>query len=135
MPVRANYALHIARTQAKEAVNLLLFRMNWQDLTSLEQVRSIKNSAGYSLIFKHSTRCSISLMAKKKLELEAEYIPKDIPAYYVDLLNYREISNSIAELFQVHHQSPQLLLIKNGECVFEATHSDISAEEVAEQVA
>ncbi len=109
--------------------------MNWQDLTSLEQLNTIKNSAEYSLIFKHSTRCSISLMAKKKLELEADLISEDLPTYYLDSLNYREISNTIAELFQVPHQSPQILLIKNGECVFEATHSDISAEEIAEQMA
>lgn len=108
--------------------------MNWQDLTSLEQVSTIKTRVGYSLIFKHSTRCSISLMAKKKLELEAACIPPDLPVYYLDLLNYREISNSVADLFQVPHQSPQVLLIKDGECVFEATHSDISAEELAEQL-
>lgn len=95
----------------------------------------IKANSGYSLIFKHSTRCSISLMAKKKLELEGEVIPENVPVYYLDLLNYREISNAIAEIFQVHHQSPQLLVIKDGECIFEASHGEISAEEAAEQLA
>ncbi|MFM6953950.1 MAG: bacillithiol system redox-active protein YtxJ [Sphingobacteriaceae bacterium] len=109
--------------------------MNWQDLTSLDKLNEIKNRSGYSIIFKHSTRCSISLMAKKKVELEGDAIPADIPAYYLDLLNYREISNAIAEVFQVPHQSPQLLLIHNGECVFEATHGEISAVELAEQLA
>jgi bacillithiol system protein YtxJ len=109
--------------------------MNWQNLTSLEELNHIKKSAGFSIIFKHSTRCSISLMAKKKLELEGDVIPADIPAYYLDLLNYREISNAIAEIFQAPHQSPQILLIHNGECVFEATHGEISAEELAEQIA
>ena len=109
--------------------------MNWQHLTSLEELSGIKNRKGFSIIFKHSTRCSISLMAKKKLELEGDAIPADIPAYYLDLLNYREISNAIAEIFQVPHQSPQILLIHNGECTFEATHGEISAEEVAEQLA
>ena len=109
--------------------------MNWQHLTSLEELSGIKNRKGFSIIFKHSTRCSISLMAKKKLELEGDAIPADIPAYYLDLLNYREISNAIAEIFQVPHQSPQILLIHNGECTFEATHGEISAEEVAEQIA
>jgi bacillithiol system protein YtxJ len=109
--------------------------MNWQHLTSLAELNSIKTHTGYSIIFKHSTRCSISLMAKKKLELESAVIPTDIPAYYLDLLNYREISNAITEVFQVPHQSPQILLINNGECIFEATHGEISAEELAEQIA
>jgi len=74
-------------------------------------------------------------MAKKKLELEGEVIPENVPVYYLDLLNYREISNAIAEIFQVHHQSPQLLVIKDGECIFEASHGEISAEEAAEQLA
>ena len=109
--------------------------MNWQHLTSLEELNGIKNRTGFGIIFKHSTRCSISLMAKKKLELEGAVIPADIPAYYLDLLNYREISNAIAEIFHVPHQSPQILLIHNGECTFEATHGEISAEELAEQIA
>jgi len=108
--------------------------MNWQHLTSSEELNSIKTHTGHSIIFKHSTRCSISLMAKKKLELEGDVIPVDIPAYYLDLLNYREISNAIAEVFQVPHQSPQILLIHNGECIFEATHGEISAEELVEQI-
>ena len=74
-------------------------------------------------------------MAKKKLELEGDVIPADIPTYYLDLLNYREISNAIAEIFHVLHQSPQILLIHNGECTFEATHGEISAEELVEQIA
>lgn len=109
--------------------------MNWIPLTELAQLQAIKASAGYSLIFKHSTRCSISLMAKKKLEFEADVIPDQVAVYYLDLLNYRDISNQIAEIFQVHHQSPQILLIKNGECILEASHDSISASEIAEQIA
>ena len=109
--------------------------MNWIALTEQEQLANIKADKGYSLIFKHSTRCSISLMAKKKLELEGEIIPENVPVYYLDLLNYREISNAVADIFQVHHQSPQLLVIKNGECIFESSHGEISAEEAAEQLA
>ncbi len=108
--------------------------MNWIPLTELAELQNIKVSPDYSIIFKHSTRCSISMMAKKKLELESEAIPENVPVYYLDLLSNRDISNTIAEIFQVHHQSPQLLLIKNGECTFEATHGEISAEEVAEQL-
>ncbi|MFM6976818.1 MAG: bacillithiol system redox-active protein YtxJ [Sphingobacteriaceae bacterium] len=109
--------------------------MNWIPLTDLHQLNTIKSAQGYTLIFKHSTRCSISLMAKKKFELESEALPADVPVYFLDLLSYRDISNTIAEIFQVPHQSPQLLVIKDGECIFESTHSEISAEEAAEQLA
>lgn len=108
--------------------------MNWTPLESIDQLDAIKNSAGYSVIFKHSTRCSISLMAKRKFEFEWESIPAETPLYFLDLISFRDISNSIAEIFQVHHESPQLLLIKGGDCVYETSHSEISAEDVAEQI-
>ncbi|MFW0716334.1 bacillithiol system redox-active protein YtxJ [Pedobacter sp. N23S346] len=109
--------------------------MTWVNLTSLDQLNEIKNADGYSLIFKHSTRCSISMMAKRNFEFNWEVIPVDTKLYFLDLISYREISNSVAEVFNVAHQSPQILLIKNGDCVLEASHSDISADEVAEVIA
>lgn len=109
--------------------------MNWIPLESLEQLQEIKQATGYSLLFKHSTRCSISLMAKKKFEFEGDSIPENTPVYFLDLLKNRPISNAIVEIFGVYHQSPQLLLIKDGECIFDASHGEISAEEAAEQMA
>ena len=109
--------------------------MNWIPLDNIEQLQEIKASEGYSVLFKHSTRCSISLMAKKKFEFEWDALPEDTALYFLDLLNHRQISNSIAEMFDVHHESPQLLLIKNGECIYESSHGEISAEETAEQMA
>ncbi|MDN3586955.1 bacillithiol system redox-active protein YtxJ [Pedobacter aquatilis] len=109
--------------------------MAWVNLTSIEQLDEIKSAEGFSLIFKHSTRCSISMMARKNFELDWDVIPADTKLYFLDLITYREISNKIAEVFQVTHQSPQILLIKNGDCVLEASHSDISADEVAEVIA
>jgi len=105
--------------------------MTWTQLNSLEQLNQMKNASGYSLIFKHSTRCSISMMAKRRFEMDWDSIPDNTPLYFLDLLTYRDISNKIADLFQVHHQSPQMLLIKDGECILEASHSDISTEEAA----
>lgn len=109
--------------------------MTWVNLTSLDQLNEIKNASGYNLIFKHSTRCSISMMAKRNFEFNWDVIPENTKLYFLDLISYREISNATAEIFQVAHQSPQILLIKNGDCVLEASHSDISAEEVAEIIA
>src|SRR4051794_35645580 len=104
--------------------------MQWTQLTELSQLNDIKNAAGYSIIFKHSTRCSVSTMAKKSFELDWDEIPAGTDLYFLDLLSHRDISSQIAEMFQVHHESPQALLIKQGECILDASHSDISVEEM-----
>lgn len=103
--------------------------MNWTLLESAEQLKDIKKHQGYSIIFKHSTRCSISLMAKKRLELDGDKLPSDMPVYFLDLIKYRDISNLVASDFQVYHESPQLLLIKNGECILDLSHSEVSIDE------
>jgi bacillithiol system protein YtxJ len=103
--------------------------MNWISLDSAEQLSGIKQQPGYSIIFKHSTRCSISLMAKRRFEMDWESLPDNVPVYFLDLIKHRDISNQVAEDFQVHHQSPQLLLIKDGECILDQSHSSVSLEE------
>lgn len=108
--------------------------MKWIPLESIEQLQEIKSAEGYSILFKHSTRCSISMMAKKRFELDWDTLPENTPIYFLDLLNYRDISKAIAELFHIHHESPQLLLIKDGECIYHTSHGEISAEETAEQM-
>ncbi|TKC07329.1 bacillithiol system redox-active protein YtxJ [Pedobacter frigoris] len=108
--------------------------MQWKNITDLNQISEIKDKQGYSLIFKHSTRCSVSAMAKRRFEMDWEAIPADTSLYFLDLISYRDISAQIAETFEVHHESPQILLIKDGDCVLDASHSDISAEEVAEVI-
>ncbi|RYZ99390.1 MAG: bacillithiol system redox-active protein YtxJ [Sphingobacteriaceae bacterium] len=103
--------------------------MNWTQLQSTDQLNEIKNLPGYSIIFKHSTRCSISMMAKRRFELDWDDLPENLPLYFLDLIQYRDISNQIAELFQVYHESPQLLLIKDGECILDQSHGGISVDE------
>ena len=77
------------------------------------------------LIFKHSTRCSISTLALNRIESKSE--GKSINCcYYLDLLSFRDISNKIEEDFNVFHQSPQILVIKNGKCIFHTSHNNIS---------
>ncbi len=100
--------------------------MNWTSLESADQINAINQYRGYSLIFKHSTRCSISLMVKRRFELDWDQLPGDLPLYFLDLIKYRELSNQIANDFSVYHESPQLLLIKDGECVLDLSHGQIS---------
>jgi len=107
--------------------------MNWHTIISEEQLDTIQEASYHKpqLIFKHSTTCSISKMALSRFE-RAE-APDSIDFHYLDLLNYRAISNAIAEKFQVHHESPQVILIKNGECTYDESHYGIMMDEVIEQ--
>lgn len=105
--------------------------MNWIPLTTEDQLILIKEKS-FSIpqvIFKHSTRCSTSSMVLNRLE-RAE-APATIDFYYLDLLAHRNISNKIAEDFQVYHESPQVLLIRNGECVYDESHMAITMDELA----
>ncbi len=109
--------------------------MNWHQLTTEEQLEQIKTDSKLKpqLIFKHSTRCNISSMALNRLNRETN-LP-DIEYHLLDLIAYRSLSQKIAEDLQVQHESPQVLLIRNGECVYDESHSGISVSEIAEQVA
>lgn len=109
--------------------------MSWIQLESLPQLQDIKANEGFSVIFKHSTRCSISMMAKKRVDMDLDDLPATVKPYFLDLIAHRDISNQIAELFQVHHESPQLLLIKDGECILDQSHGEISIEETLELIA
>ena len=103
--------------------------MNWTSLNSAEQIDAIKQQQGYSAVFKHSTRCSISMMVKKRFEMDWDKLPSDMPLYFLDLIKHRDLSSKIATDFQVHHESPQLLLIKDGDCVLDLSHGEVSVEE------
>lgn len=102
--------------------------MDWIQLYDTHQLADIQNDTDVSLIFKHSSRCIISKMVLKRLEEDWE--PVNAKLYFLDLLNYRGLSDEIAVRFHVHHESPQLLLIHKGECILDASHSDITADEV-----
>lgn len=101
--------------------------LNWTSLTSLEQLETIKKESETAsvLIFKHSTRCGISSMVIKQFEKLFTEEHQHLKVYYLDLLNYRTISDEVGYTFQVMHQSPQLIVIKNGVSVHNASHSDI----------
>ena len=108
--------------------------MNWIALTSDDQLEDIKLQSNTKpvVIFKHSTRCSISTMAKGRLDRGEQ--PQGIDFYYLDLLAFRPISNKITEMFSVPHESPQLLLIKNAECIYEETHNGIDMDDLKGQL-
>ena len=110
--------------------------MNWKQLTDqaqLDGIREASKAPGLKgiAIFKHSTRCSISSTAKSRLERQWDFDEAELPIYYLDLLRHRNISNQIASDFGVYHESPQLLLVKDGEVVYHASHFGIDARDLA----
>ncbi len=104
--------------------------MNWISLENEEQLHAIKKSS-YSrtqVIFKHSIRCGVSGVVKSRLEKGK--LPDDADYYFLDIIHQRALSNKIAEEFKVYHESPQVLVIKNGECIYDESHMGINAQEI-----
>ena len=111
--------------------------MNWNRLERPEQLKEIitESADNNILIFKHSTRCNISRSTLDRLERnwkDAE-VP-NVKPYFLDLLSYRDISNTIAEQFQVEHQSPQVLIIRHGKAIYDNSHYGIDFQEIREKV-
>ena len=106
--------------------------VNWIPLTKIEQLDEIKQQSKSEtvLIFKHSTRCGISSMVIKQFEKKFDESMNSIKVYYLDLLSYRQISDEVGYTFQVMHQSPQLLVIKNETAVATASHYDITLVDI-----
>lgn len=108
----------------------------WDQLTAMEQLDTIVEESKTTpvAIFKHSTRCGISRMVLRNFESTYNIEPTQMKLYYLDLLNYRNISDEVGYKFQVVHQSPQLIVIKNGVAVAHASHHSIRAEELTKFV-
>jgi len=107
--------------------------MNWIPLTTEDQLSRIieKSATVPQVIFKHSTRCGTSSVVLSRLE--RSNTPENIDFNFLDLVSYRNISRKVSEDFKVSHESPQVLLIKNGECIYDESHLGISMDELAEQ--
>jgi len=110
--------------------------MNWISLESVNQVKKIveRSKEKPCVIFKHSTRCSISSMAKFRLEGDWDISEDTAEAYYLDLIAHRDVSNYIAEELGVYHESPQIILLKGGEVVYDESHLDITVNELKESL-
>lgn len=105
----------------------------WQALTSLEQLEEIKKESLEQpvVIYKHSTTCGISGMVMNRLERNWKESLAHVKIYYLDLLTYRSISHAIADTFQVYHESPQILIVKDGHAIYDASHMGISVDGIA----
>ncbi|HKZ68368.1 MAG TPA: bacillithiol system redox-active protein YtxJ [Chitinophagaceae bacterium] len=106
--------------------------MNWIPLKDEAGLAAIKSQSAQQpqVIFKHSTRCGISSMIKNRLEKTKA--PGELGFHFLDLIAHRALSNKIADDFGIEHESPQILLIKNGECVYDESHNGISMDDIIE---
>ena len=109
--------------------------MNWIALTSEDQLEQIKQRSTErpQVIFKHSTRCGISALAKSRLDKAGP--AGNIDFFYLDLINYRNLSNKVAEEFNIYHESPQVLIIRNGKCVYDESHTGITMADIVRHAA
>lgn len=107
--------------------------MSWNLLQSADQLKELieRSASKPQLIFKHSTRCSISSMLLNRLERAG--LNDQIDWHLLDIIAHRQLSNQIAERFNVWHESPQILLIKESECIFDESHMGIQMAEIVEQ--
>ena len=109
--------------------------MEIKTLDKPQQLSEVKNARGLNVIFKHNTTCPISKSVWADFQQDAAQIPGLASVYYLDLLENREISDAVATQFDVPHESPQLLLIRDGKCIYNESLYDISAEKTAEAAA
>jgi bacillithiol system protein YtxJ len=110
--------------------------MNWNKLTSEEQIDQVIAASDQKpvLLFKHSTRCSISSMSLDRLLRNwKEEDSERITPYYLDLIAFRSVSNLVAERFGIPHESPQVLLIQKGKVTYHESHYGISYAEIMKQ--
>jgi len=126
---------NIFKSTSEEKKEIISF-VNWIPLKALEQLEEIKeiSKSEAVAIFKHSTRCGISRMVIKLFEKKFDEELKDFKVYYLDLLNDRDISNEVGYRFQVQHQSPQLLVIKDGITAEHASHYDITSVDLKQYI-
>jgi bacillithiol system protein YtxJ len=109
--------------------------MNWIPLQNDAQLDEIqeRSSGRPQLIFKHSTRCSTSAVVKGRLDRAEK--PEAIDFYYLDLISYRPVSNKVADLFRIDHESPQVLLIRDGQCIYDESHMGITMADIVDAAA
>lgn len=104
----------------------------WTEITSTAQLEEVLQapSGKAKVFFKHSTRCSISAMALRTFEREWKLDDQEYDLFFIDLIAHRDVSNAIAEKLHVIHQSPQVIVVKSDEVIYDASHHTINAEKI-----
>jgi bacillithiol system protein YtxJ len=121
-------------------VNMIWFSAGineeWIKFTDIEQLNEIvlQSETTPIIIYKHSTRCGLSAMTQNMLDRDWARLKQHAKLYFLDLIQHRNISNNVAERFNVRHQSPQILIIKKGQSVYDVSHYQIKVETILENL-
>lgn len=110
--------------------------IDWIKLESIDQLDSIVKSSFEQpvLIYKHSIRCGLSSVVCSRLERAWKEDPLPIEPFFLDLVTDRSVSNAVSDLFQVVHESPQILLVVDGHSVFNVSHLGVSHQAIKEAI-
>lgn len=106
----------------------------WKNLNTEADIADVVHRS-YKIpcaVFKHSTRCSISDMVKNRLEKNFNLPEDKVEMYFLDLIRHRVVSNHIADFFSVRHESPQIIVIKDGKAIYHSSHTDITLNNLSE---
>jgi bacillithiol system protein YtxJ len=106
--------------------------MIWNTLTTIDTFDQLLAEKQLFAVFKHSTRCSVSSMIKSRLEYSWDFSTEQIPVYFLDLIKHRDVSDYISQVSHVRHESPQLIIFKNGKQIHHASHHMIMVDSVKE---
>lgn len=104
----------------------------WKDLKSIDELHTLieKSSETPAVIYKHSIRCGTSSFVKRRLEHDWDFDEKDVDIFFLDLVTHRDVSDEVARTFGVRHESPQILIIKDGESIFDTSHGGVSVKSI-----
>ena len=110
--------------------------IKWNYLTDKAALEAIVDHSRVQacLIFKHSTRCSLSAIAKHRIENDWDFSEQDLSPFLLDLISFRDLSGLVSSEFGIQHESPQVLLIKDGKCVYTTSHLNINVAELHDNV-
>lgn len=111
-------------------------KLNWENISSEQElINALEDSSTQPVLFyKHSTRCSISSMALNRLEGAWDTSTEKCKLYFIDLIAHRDVSNLLADLTKIPHQSPQAILVKNNEVLYDASHNTIKAKNIEQKL-
>lgn len=109
--------------------------MHWIHLTDEDQLQKIiiRSEEKPQIIFKYSSRCHLSEIIFQRLQMKC--CPEHVDFHFLDLIAHSDISEKVSEIFQIAHHSPQILIVKDGECIFSQSHPEMCLEEIMDHVA
>ncbi|MDZ5712505.1 bacillithiol system redox-active protein YtxJ [Jeotgalibacillus haloalkalitolerans] len=101
-----------------------------EKISSVDQFNEVLQNEQEFFILKHSLTCPISTAAYKACQSFTNN--QDVKFVYVPIQEARETSTHIAEAFNTRHESPQVFHVKNGEPVWNTSHSRITEKALKE---